>query len=161
MKKGKTSKSWLEKMQQPAAPRVVEVPARWAGKMGDGRMLIPTPLLVAAAIRKIHKGKLATVNSLRDYLAGQQGADMTCPLTTGIFMNIAAHAAEEERELGRRRITPWWRVLKEGGVLNPKFPGGIAKQRSLLQAEGFRILKGRAREQWLVEEYQQKMEAFD
>lgn len=36
-------------------------------------------------------------------------------------------------------LTPWWRVLKKGGFLNPKFPGGAHTQQALLEAEGVRV----------------------
>lgn len=49
-----------------------------------------------------------------NHLAKKHCADFTCPLTAGIFMNIAAHASDE------RKIdeTPYWRTLKKGGELN-------------------------------------------
>jgi hypothetical protein len=37
-------------------------------------------------------------------------------------------------------VTPYWRTLKEGGELNAKYPGGVAVQRSRLEAEGHRIV---------------------
>jgi alkylated DNA nucleotide flippase Atl1 len=35
-------------------------------------------------------------------------------------------------------LTPWWRVLRKGGFLNPKLPDGVERQTALLQAEGIR-----------------------
>mgnify|MGYP000042864321 CR=1 FL=1 len=32
-------------------------------------------------------------------------------------------------------LTPWWRVLKKGGFLNPKFPGGTEAQQEREAAE--------------------------
>jgi hypothetical protein len=124
MKKGKRSPSWRDKLEKEMKPKLVEVPGQWAKRIGHGKMLVPTPLLVDAVIKKIPKGKLATVNLIRDYLAEAHKADITCPLTTGIFLNIAAHAAAEDRLKGKKDITPYWRVLKESGKLNLKFPGG-------------------------------------
>jgi hypothetical protein len=67
-------------------------------------------------------------------------------MTTGIFAWIAAHAAEEARAAGAKRITPYWRTLKSGGELNPKYPGGIPALSRLLRAEGHRVTRkgGRA-----------------
>ena len=50
-------------------------------------------------------------------------------------------AAEERRELGvpDHELAPWWRVLKTGGFLNPKFPGGTDRQAELLAGEGIRV----------------------
>jgi alkylated DNA nucleotide flippase Atl1 len=102
-------------------------------------MLIPTPRLVNELIRKIPRGKLATVSELRRKLASDFQADVTCPLTTGIFVRIAAEAAEEDREQGRKRIAPYWRVVKDDGSFNPKLPGGVARQSRTLRAEGFEV----------------------
>jgi alkylated DNA nucleotide flippase Atl1 len=63
-------------------------------------------------------------------------------LTTGIFIRIAAEAAEEDARKGKTRITPYWRVVKDDGSLNPKFPGGVKRQAEKLRAEGHRIVPG-------------------
>jgi hypothetical protein len=96
-------------------------------RFGDGLMLIPTPVLVDEVVRRVPKGKLVTVSEIRRRLAIEFSADVTCPLTTGIFIRIVAEAAEENRAGGRKRVTPYWRVVKDDGTLNPKFPGGVTK----------------------------------
>jgi hypothetical protein len=136
-----TRTSWRAKLEKPQEPRLVAVPARMS-RFGNGMMLIPTPKLVDDLIRKIPKGKLATVSELRRKLAADFKADVTCPLTTGIFVRIAAEAAEEDREQGRKRVTPYWRVVKDDGSFNPKLPGGVAQQTRTLRAEGFDVLTG-------------------
>ena len=130
--------SWRAKLEKPQEPRLVKVPPKMS-RFGSGMMLIPTPKLVDELIQKIPKGKLATVSELRRKLAADFGADVTCPLTTGIFVRIAAEAAEEDREQGRKRITPYWRVVKDDGTFNPKLPGGVAAQTRTLRAEGFEV----------------------
>ena len=37
---------------------------------------------------------------------------------------------------GKKSITPYWRVIKKDGSLNPKFPGGVEAQAKRLEAEG-------------------------
>jgi len=37
------------------------------------------------------------------------------------------------------RVTPWWRTLKAGRVLNEKYPGGPERQRELLEGEGHAV----------------------
>lgn len=157
MEKGKHSLTWREKLEKEMLPELVNVPPKWATLIGKGRMLIPTPLLVDAAVRKIPKGKLATVNGIRHYLADESGAYMTCPLTTGIFLNICAHAAEEDKINGKKRITPYWRVLKEAGQLNPKFPGGIDQQAAYLRKEGFDIMTSKSGKRFFVKNYEQNV----
>jgi len=155
--KNSTRKTWKEKLEKDMQPRLVAVPEKWARCIGHGKMLVPSPLLIDAVIKKIPKGKLVTVNTIRDQLAAKYKADMTCPLTTGIFMNIAANAAEDERAKGKTKISPWWRVLKEGGKLNPKFPGGTAQQAKLLKQEGAAIIKSRSGLQFYVKDYETKL----
>ena len=52
---------------------------------------------------------------------------------------IAANAAEESAADGKKQITPYWRTLKTGGELNPKYPGGVDRLKKLLNAEGHRV----------------------
>lgn len=132
-------KSWREKLEIKRDPKVIPVPARMQRQCGTGTLLVPTPLQVDALIRKIPKGKLATPTQLRQSLARQSGADVTCPMTTGIFIRIAAETAEEDARAGKRRITPYWRVVLDGGGLNEKVPGGPLHQAELLEAEGHQI----------------------
>lgn len=112
-----------------------------ARRWGTGTFVIPAPLEVDELMRRVPKGKLVTINELRAALARKHKTDIACPLTTGIFAWIAAHAAEERRAAGDKRITPYWRTLKSGGELNPKYPGGIAAVAKLLRAEGHKVVR--------------------
>jgi hypothetical protein len=157
MKKGKSSRSWREKLEKEMRPKIVDVPDKWAEKIGHGKMLVPSPLLIDETIRKIPKGRLATVNILRDRLANTFHADMTCPLTTGIFLNIAANTAEEDKLKGKKQITPYWRVLKTNSTLNAKLPGGTELQSSYLQTEGFEIIKQKRSNNLIVKDFEKKL----
>lgn len=95
-----------------------------------------------AIIRSVPRGSTITVSQIREVLAEEHSADVTCPLTTGIFVRIAAEAAEEDARAGQTEITPYWRVVKDDGSLNPKFPGGVEAQARKLRAEGHRIPHG-------------------
>lgn len=137
------AKSALEKLQSDQKPQIVHpLPDRVAhwGPPGAS-MVIATPAEVDELVRGIPKGKLATVNTLREALARRHGTTIACPITTGIFLGIAAKAAAEREMMGARRVTPWWRVIKSDGSLNPKMPGGLAEHRKRLVAEGFKIEK--------------------
>ena len=109
-------------------------------------MLIPSPRQVDALIRTVPEGSVVTVSKMREFLAGKNAADVTCPLATGIFVRIAAEAAEEEAQAGGTGITPYWRVVKDGGSLKPKFPGGVERQAETLRAEGHRILPAKGKQ---------------
>ena len=133
-------KSWREKLQDDKGlPRIIRLTPAQEKRWGRGTMVIPAPREVDAAIRQIRKGATSTVNELRVRLAKAHGTDLACPITTGIFAWIAAHAAAEDEAAGRRRVTPWWRVLKPNGKLNARYPGGVDEQRRRLEAEGHAV----------------------
>jgi alkylated DNA nucleotide flippase Atl1 len=134
-----TRRSWREKMDNPDLPKLVAIPPKMQARFGTGTMLVPSPRQVDELIRTVPKGHVVTVSQLRARLASDHNAHVTCPLTTGIFVRIAAEAAEEEARAGKVRITPYWRVVKDDGSLNPKFPGGAEAQARRLRAEGHRI----------------------
>ena len=137
-------KTWREKLaDDKCLPRVFKIQPQKQKRWGTGTMAIPAPREVDALIRKIRKGRTATVNDLRAAVAKNHGATIGCPITTGIFSWIAAHAAAEDEAEGKKRITPWWRVLKEGHKLNPNFPGGLREQTRRLRAEGHRVVAGK------------------
>jgi hypothetical protein len=130
-------KTWREKLaDDKGLPKVAKIEGKLSQRWGTGTMVIPAPREVDAMIRTVRKGRTVTLNDLRAMLAKQHGVDLCCPLTTGIFTWIAAHAATEDEAEGKKRITPWWRVLKADGKLNPKFPGGVEEHRKRLAAEG-------------------------
>jgi len=139
----KTKTSWRAKLHKPMRPKLVAVPDGMAKRLGQGMMLVPTALELDAMIRKIPRGEVSTLAEIRRRLARWHNADVTCPLVTGIFLRIVAEAAEEDRQAGRPDITPYWRVVRDNGRLNAKFPGGAEAQAQRLRAEGHTIENGR------------------
>ena len=142
---------WSAKLRPEMVPKVVD------DARGRGRMLVPTPLLVAEELRKIPRGRLITQSRLRDRLAGRSRADLTCPLTTGIFLNILAGATEESIAAGRRALAPYWRVVGETGLLSGKGPAGPARHAAHLKAEGIRVIRGVGREGWRVPQFEKRL----
>jgi len=115
-------------------------------------MVVPAPLEVDGLMKQVPKGKLVTINELRNALAARHHVTFACPMTTGIFSWIAAHAANEAEAAGAKRVTPYWRTLKSGGELNPKYPGGVTQLAKRLKAEGHKIIhKGK---RWVVADYE-------
>jgi len=147
------SKTWRQKLEQehPNHGKLVPVPPRMQKRFGTGNMLIPKPLDVDAIMRRVRTGKLITQSQIRDQLARQAKADSTCPLTTGIFIRVAAEAAEEDLRAGKKRITPYWRTIKDNGALNEKFPGGAKAQAAKLRQEGLVIVQGKGKQPPKVE----------
>src|SRR5258708_12001613 len=90
----KTRKSWREKMDNPNLPKLVAMPLKMQKRFGAGTMLVPSPREVEAFIRTVRKGSVTTVSQIREYLAGKNSADVTCPLTTAIFVQNPTKAAK-------------------------------------------------------------------
>lgn len=150
---------WRQKLERVQEPKIVQIPPRMQARFGEGTMVIPKPLDVDALIRKVPQGKLVTVAQLRQELARRCKVDVACPLTTGIFVRIAAEAAEEDHRSGKRTVTPYWRVLSQEGRLNPKFPGGVAGQKKKLVAEGHRLESSSGRKPPSVKDFANKLMA--
>jgi len=135
-------KSWQEKLADAKGlPKIFKLNATQSKRWGKGTMVIPAPMEVNELMRRVPKGKLTTIDALRKILARRHGATMACPITTGIFAWISAHAAAEAEMEGRKRITPYWRTLKSNGELNPKYPGGIEGLKGRLAAEGHQVIQ--------------------
>lgn len=133
--------SWTEKLHKDnGLPKVVVIPKDKPSRWGSGTLAVPAPLEVDAIMRSVPKGKLTTINGIRQKVAAKHKADIGCPITCGIFSWIAAHAAEEDRAAGKKDITPYWRTLKGDGELNPKYPGGTDQQRVFLEGEGHKVV---------------------
>jgi alkylated DNA nucleotide flippase Atl1 len=132
----------------------------WAEKLATDKdlpktLVIPAPREVDALMKQVPRGRVVTINELSAALAKKHGTDFACPLTTGIFSWIAAHAAAEAEAEGAKRITPFWRTLKTGGEINPKYPGGSEGIAKRLRAEGHKtIAKGR---RTFVADYEKKL----
>jgi len=140
MPKKKTT--WVEKLNDSKGlPKVEKITDKLSKRWGTGIIVIPAPIEVDELMRKVPAGKLTTINDIRAALAKKHKATIGCPLTTGIFAWVAAHAAEEQEQSGARDITPYWRTLKTSGVLNEKYPGGAETQKLRLEQEGHTVTK--------------------
>lgn len=127
-------------------------------KYGGERMYFAPPIAYDALMRAVPRGKVITLGEIRAHLARQNGADFTDTITAGIFVSIAAWASAQRAG----DETPYWRTLKAGGELNPKYPGGVQAQRERLEAEGHTVLrKGRKHLRYYVKDYQKVLFDLD
>jgi len=149
-------KSWTEKLaDSKGLPQVEEITEKMSKRWGTGTVAIPAPMEVNEIMRKVPVGKLITISEIRAAIAKKHKATIGCPITTGIFAWIAANAAEEQRQKGEKDITPYWRILKTGGVINEKYPGGVEGQKRLLEKEGHKVIqKGK---KYIVADYQKAL----
>ena len=101
-----------ERLQRRKDKKKVVLEKDFAGIKAGQLMLVGTPQMVDAYIRKIPPGKTKTMHQLRNELARRNRCDATCPVSTAIFVRVAAQAALEDLAEGTRltEITPFWRV---------------------------------------------------
>jgi hypothetical protein len=151
-------KSWQEKLADSKGfPEVFRINEKQSQRWGTGTCVIPAPREVDELMRRVPKGRLTTIDEIRKALARRHGATIACPITTGIFAWIAAHAAVEAAAEGAQRTNPYWRTLKTGGEVNPKYPGGVADLKRKLAAEGHRVIQKGKR--FLVENFERRVVA--
>lgn len=133
----------MPKVQRITDPKSIE-------KYGGDRMYFAPPIAYDRVMKLVPWGKLTTAGEIRAHLARANGADFTDPMTAGIFISIAAWASEQRTA----DPTPYWRTLKAGGELNPKYPGGVDAQKAKLEAEGYTVVRrGRVNARYFVQDY--------
>jgi len=154
----KSRKTWQEKLADSKdLPKVAEITDKMSKRWGTGTVVIPAPREVNEIMKGVPKGKVITINQIRSVLAQRHGATIGCPLTTGIFANIAARAAEEAAAEGKKDITPYWRTLKSRGELNEKYPGSVEAQAAHLQEEGHTIEPGKGKNPPKVKDFEESL----
>lgn len=137
----------MPKLQRITDPKSIE-------KYGGEKMYFAPPMDYDRVMKKVPYGKVITVGKIREHFAKLNGADFTEPITAGVFVSIAAWASYQRSE----DETPYWRTLKAGGELNPKYPGGIEAQKVKLEEEGHTILqKGRKNIRYYVKDYEKAL----
>ena len=152
----KPRKTWREKLlDDKDLPKVSVIEGVLSKRWGDGTCVIPAPREVDEIMKAVPKGRLITTREIQAAIAKKHHASIACPMCCGIFAWIAAHAADEAEAEGAKRITPYWRTLKTGGELNPKYPGGVEALKIRLAAEGHRVVaKGK---KWIVADYERRL----
>jgi hypothetical protein len=154
-------KTWREKLaDKDGLPKVLKLEQRFPcfnalHKMGvevGEDVVLVNPSEIVACMNKVPRGRLVTIVEICRQIAKQHRVKGCCSLTAGIFIMIAANAAEEAKGEAPGLDIPYWRTLKTGGYLNEKFPGGAESHKALLEMEGFKVV--RAGKRWRVDNYQ-------
>ncbi|MFC2070421.1 hypothetical protein ACFLTB_04535 [Chloroflexota bacterium] len=71
----KLKKSWREKLADSRdMPKVVEITENMSQRWGTGTCVIPAPLEVDGIMKMIPKGRLITINQIREVLAKRHNA---------------------------------------------------------------------------------------
>lgn len=141
MAKRKTALEHLNNGREPHIVHMIPPGAPGYREADGGAIVVSSPSEVNAIVRTLRPDEVVTLGDLRAAIARRHEVAVTCPDSTAIFLNMCTRAAEEQRAIGlpESELTPWWRVLKKGGTLNPKYPGGTAAQQAMLEAEGVRV----------------------
>ena len=120
----KSTKSWNEKYDIANAKgyEIKRVNKDMMGMKAGQLMLIATPKMVADLIATIPEGEIKDTGFLRTELAKQSETDVTCPVTTGIFVRINCEASNEDYQNGANlsELVPFWRVLGEKAPIRKK-----------------------------------------
>ena len=67
--------SWQEKLADSRdMPKVVKIEGKMSTRWGTGTVCIPAPLEVDEIMRKVPRGKLITINQIREVVAKRHGA---------------------------------------------------------------------------------------
>lgn len=129
-------KTWHEKMQTRTEPEITPLDKPFAGFPAGAMLLISTPLEIQEVVAAVPKGKAITTLEIRQQLAKKHRADVTCPLTTGIFLRIVAEAALVDEASGKKRITPFWRAIDPKSPLAKKLSCGPEYVKRRREEEG-------------------------
>ena len=129
----KTAKDHLHANKQE---KIVVLENDFAGVKRGQTLFVGTPQIVDKYIKKIPYGEQRTIIRLRNELARKWKADAMCPVSTSIFIRIAAQAAIDEMEAGKpvEKVTPFWRLLTSQDKIAKKLTidaKWIDEQRSL------------------------------
>jgi hypothetical protein len=120
------NKTWIEKLNTTKPSQTKRIDFSFADIPAGAMMFISTPKIIDEYIRHIPKGKAVSVKTLRNDLAIENGAEYTCPLTTGIFLRVVAEANYEKylQSNSLAGITPFWRVIEPNSILAKKLSFG-------------------------------------
>ena len=71
----RSKKSWQEKLAEDRdMPKVVEITGKLTARWGTGTVCIPAPREVDEIMRKVHRGRLVTINQIREIVAKRHSA---------------------------------------------------------------------------------------
>jgi hypothetical protein len=109
-------KTWLQRFQDPKPYEVKPAPSTIAGMRGGQIMLVRTPGMIDSFIRSVPSGTFVNVKTMRQMLAMQHGAEVTCPIYTGYHLRTVAEAAYEAYQHG----LPSLKLPPFGGLSIPR-----------------------------------------
>ncbi len=127
-------KTWIDKFNQPREKMIKVLDTNFADMKVGEVMLIATQRILDEYINQVPKSYSVDVKTMRKDLALTHKAEVTCPVTTGIFLRIVSEASYEKIIQGEKNPTPFWRVVDPQSKLANKLacgPSFIHKMRDL------------------------------
>ncbi|MEO0981929.1 MAG: hypothetical protein AAFX03_04685 [Pseudomonadota bacterium] len=131
-------KSWEEKLATGGPHEVKTAPKNFADIKAGQTMLIPSSAQLVDAVESLPAGASLNMKELRAKLAEGAGAEIACPVCTGIQLRIVAEVANAKLEAGVApdEVTPVWRVIEPGAPITKKLEAGPERFMALRRAEG-------------------------
>lgn len=116
------AKSAKQRLEENKQAKTVILEKDFAGVKKGQKLFVATPRLVADYICQIPYGETRNIIRMRRELARQHGCDASCPVSTAIFIRIAAQAAIDELSEGRTvsEVIPFWRLLQSSDKITGK-----------------------------------------
>lgn len=120
--------TWRAKVAAKKQSKRVTLDKDFAGIAAGSLLFVATPQIVADYVKKIPRGETRTIQRLRNDLARNYRCDATCPVSTAIFLRMAAEAAWEGIKAGESldAVTPFWRVIEPGSTIAKKLSADSA-----------------------------------
>ena len=117
-------KSWIDKFNQPREKMIKVLDSNFSDMKVGEKMLIATPKIIDEYINQVPKSYTVDMKTMRKDLALTHQAEVTCPVTTGIFLRVVSEASFEKIILGEKNPTPFWRVVDPKSKLAKKLACG-------------------------------------
>lgn len=129
-------KTAREKLAVEKQLKKVVMDKAWGGIKPGQTMLVATPQIVDAYIRKIPHGATQSIPEIREALAQAHECAGTCPMSTSIFIRMVAEAALEDLADGKpvSEVSPFWRVISSQDKITQRLkidPAWIDEQRQM------------------------------
>ncbi len=116
------AKSAAEHLNADKQSKMVVLDKDFAGVKKGQMLFVATPKIVADYIKKIPYGETRSIERMRREMARRRKCDASCPVSTAIFIRIAAQSAIDEMDAGKATdaVIPFWRLLSSKDKITKK-----------------------------------------
>lgn len=133
--------TWEEKFERGNPAEVKIAPKNFADIKAGQRMLLTTPKQLDAFVKTLPARTSLSMKALRAQLAEQEGAEIACPVVTGIHLRTIAEIVNAKLQDGvaPEDVTPVWRVIEPGAPITKRLEHGVEQLMALREAEGLDV----------------------